>query len=210
MKWTVTVSDPLNDSVLATVENGVRIDTGEVCIRRFDPPVVTPPGTGKLLNLFVKQSVLQVPPRAIVQFSIDGTPVFWGLAVIVPALNSPGAGPRDTDRDAIERVTAVGGEQLLADSMTGPRYLGAEAIEEMGSADVAVFAYELCRLYAHPALTVDALNFPATGAVLSVWYRPTDPLLTQLKELAATVPGGASYWVDATGAVHFEAVSGGS
>lgn len=208
--YTVTISDPLNSGVLATVENGVDTATGEVVIRGFDPPVVTPPGKGESLNLYVHQALLAVPPRAIIQFAIDGTPVFWGPAVIVPPTGAKGAGPRDTDRDAIERVTALGGHRLLQDSIVGARLLDRVALIELGSADVATIAHELCRLYAHPALTVDAMNFPATGAVLSIFYRPTSVLFDSLQVLAETVPGGAVHWVDPSGAVHFEVQNGGS
>src|SRR5690606_28257470 len=155
MKWTVTVSDPLNTTVLATVVNGVHTGTGEVCIRNFDPPTVNPPGTSKVLNLYVKQSVLEVPPRAIVQLALDDTPVFWGPVVTSPPITAPGAGPYDQDRDALERVTVVGGEKLLEDSVIGPRLLDGPALEALGSADPAIIAFELCSLYAHPALTVD-------------------------------------------------------
>lgn len=208
--WTATISNPLNSSVLATVENGVDTATGLVAIRGFDPPVVTPPGQGESLNLYVHQAILQVPPRAIIQFSIDATPIFWGPAVIVPPTGAKGAGPRDADRDAIERVTVVGGALLLRESIVGPRLLDEEALAELGSSDPSAIAHELCSLYAHPALTVDALNFPATGAALSIWYRPTDTLKGNLQGLADTVPGGANSWVDASGNVHFEGLSGGS
>lgn len=208
--WTVTISDALNDSVLATVENGRDTTSGEVVLRGFDPAIVTPPGAGKSLNLYVKQSALEVPPRAIVQLSIDGTAVFWGPAVIVPHEDSPGAGPRDSDRDALERVTVLGGEQLLKDSIVGPRLLDREALGDLGSNDVSTIALEICTLYAHPALTVDYLNFPAVSSSLEIFYRPYSTLEVALTELAQTVPGGANFWVDALGAVHFEAISGGA
>lgn len=203
--WTVTISDPLNKTVLSTVENGVDTSTDRVVMRGFDPPIVAPPGSGRSLNLYVKQSELEVPARAIIQFSLDGTPVFWGPAVIVPPAGAPGAGPRDRDRDALERVTVLGGEQLLKDSVVGPRLLDRSAMFDLGSNDVSTIALELCELYAHPALTVDYLNFPATTATLSIFYRPYSTLDDCLRVLAETVPGGASYWVDATGAVHFQA-----
>lgn len=203
--WTVTVSDPLNGTVLATVENGVHTGTGEVCIRSFDPPVVTPPGRGKSLNLFVKQTALQVPPRAIVQLALDEEPVFWGPVVTSPPITAPGAGPFDKDRDALERVTVLGGEKLCEDSVVRARVLDGPALEDLGSADVATIAHELCRLYAHAALTVDEANFPATGAVLKLFYKPEATLAAALDELAETVTGGADWWVDAEGAIHFEA-----
>lgn len=205
--WTVTISDAMNNSVLKTVENGIDTGSGEVAIRRFDPAIVAPPGAGKSLNLFVKQTVLEVPPRAIIQLSLDGTPVFWGPAVITPPLTAPGAGPRDDDRDALERVTVLGGEQLLKESMCGPRLLDNEALTDLGSSDVAAIALEFCTLYAHPALTVDYLNFPDTGAILNIFYQPMRTLDAALQAAAETVPGGASYWVDAVGAIHFEALS---
>lgn len=208
--WTVTISDALNDSVLATVENGRDASTGEVVMRGFDPAIVTPPGSGKSLNLYVKQRALEVPSRAIVQLSLDGTPVFWGPAVIVPAADSPGAGPRDSDRDALERVTVLGGEQLLQDSICGPRLFDRESLSALGSNDVSTVALELCELYAHPALTVEEENFPATGAVLDIYYSPEATLVDALTELAESVPGGAAFWVDASGAVYFEAISGGA
>ena len=194
--WRVTVSDPLNEAVLREFENGARVSDGEVALRGFDPPVVTPPGQSKNLNLYVKQVLAEIPPRAIIQFAVNDTPVFWGPAIITPPLAVPGAGPFDQDRDAIERVTVTGGEQLLRESIVGPRMFDTET-------DVAEIALELCELYAHPALTVDPGNFPTTGAVLSVYYAPEKDLLASLQELTETVPGGADTWVDATGAVHF-------
>ena len=175
-------------------------------MRGFDPPIVQPPGSGKNLNLYVRQDALEIPPRAIIQFSLEDQPVFWGPAVIVPALTSPGAGPRDPDRDSLERVTAAGGEQLLRDSVCGPRLFDRESMSDLGSNDVATVAHELCRLYAHPALTVEEENFPATGGTLDIFYTPEATLYDALKELAGTVTG-AAFWVDAAGAVHFEVVT---
>ena len=203
--WSVTVSDPLNEGVLVTVVNGVRdvVGSQQVAIRGFDPPIVTPPGSSRVLNLYCRQDMLEVPARGIVQFSVDGTAVFWGPAVVVPPAGSPGAGPFDEDRDAIERITVVGGEQLLRDSSVGPRL-----IEE--TLDVAAIAFEFCSLYAHPALTVEEANFPATGAVMSVFYKPESTLYDALQTLVDLTPGGATAWVDAFGAVHFQAHESGS
>lgn len=194
----------MNEGVLAEAENGV-IDGSEpvVAIRGFDPPVVIPPGSGRVLNLYVRTSALEVPPRAIVQMLFDDEPVFWGPAVIVPPPESPGAGPFDEDRDALERVTAVGGERLLRDTVIGPRLMPWGLAG--GEYDVAEAAHELCRLYAHPALTVEEENFPLTGAILSVWYAPEKNLYDALATLVQSVPGGAVCWVDAEGAVRFEA-----
>jgi hypothetical protein len=95
-------------------------------------------------------------------------------------------------------VTVLGGEQLLKDTVIGPRLIEEET-------DVASIALDLCERYAHPALTVSSGNFPATGGVLSVHYAPEKTLLDALNDLASTVPGGATVYVDALGAVHFKA-----
>ena len=201
MKWGVRVWDTLNDALLVEAVNGVV--NGVVVLRGFDPPVVTPPGSSRVLNLFARRDLFDVPPRAIVQFTVSGTPVFWGPAVVVPPAGSPGAGPFDEDRDALERITVVGGEQLLRDSIVGPRLFES-------ATDVAAIALELCTLYAHPALTVQEANFPATGAVLSAFYKPESTLYDALQTLVDSVPGGATAWVDAAGAVHFETHASGS
>ena len=201
MSWGVRVWDALGVTLSVEAENGAV--GGEVAIRGFDPPIVTPPGSSRVLNLFVRRDLFDVPPRAIVQFSVSGTPVFWGPAVVVPPAGSPGAGPFDEDRDALERITVVGGEQLLRDSSVGPRL-----IEE--TLDVSAIAFMFCSLYAHPALTVAEVNFPVTGAVLNVFYKPESTLYDVLQTLVDVTPGGATAWVDAVGAVHFEAHDAGS
>ena len=200
--WTVVIRDPTNATTLATVTNGSIIVDGvrEPVIRSFDPPIVTPPGSGRVLNLFVKQSALAIPPRAIIQFLIDGEPVFWGPATIVPPADAPGAGPFDTDRDALERVTVMGGEQLLRDSVCGPRLFELQT-------DVATIALVYCQRYGHPALTAEAINFAEVGALMNVYYRPEGTLYDTLQQLVGLVPGGAACWVDAEGVMHFEALT---
>lgn len=195
--------DPLNTTDLAVFDNGIHTGTETVALRGFDPPVVQPPGISKAFNVYGQQRFGGLlsppfPPRCIVQLELDSDPVFWGPAIIVPPLESPGAGPFDSDRDALERVTVVGGEQLLRESIVGPRLF--ETVT-----DVADIALELCQLYAHPALVVDAANFPATTAVLNIYYAPEKDLLSSLVELAESVPGGAAVWVDFAGEIHFEA-----
>lgn len=195
------VWDALNDALLVEAENG--LVGGVVVLRGFDPPVVTPPGSSRVLNLFARRDLFDVPPRGIVQFSVSDTPVFWGPAVLVPPAGSPGAGPFDQDRDALERITVVGGEQLLRDS----------AVSELlieGDLDVATIAYQFCSLYAHPALTVSETNFSESGAVLNAFYKPESSLYDVLQTLVDSVPGGAIAWVDAAGAVHFETLEAGS
>lgn len=203
MSWTVRTYDPTGATLRTEAVNGVLTangslaSVGEVALRGFDAPIVIPPGSGKVLNLYARQSTLQVPPRGIVQFLIDAAPVFWGPAVIVPTIATPGAGPFDEDRDALERITVLGGEQLLKDSVIEARLYD-------GTFDVATIAYDLCYHYANPTLTVALANFVTTASVLGVYFAPEKTLFDALTDLAATVPSGASVWVDASGAVHFQ------
>jgi len=202
VKWTVAVYDALAVNLVAFIENGVNTDTGRVAIRRFDPPVITPPGSSRVLNIYARQDELEIPPRAILTLALNSEWVFGGPVVTCPPNTAPGAGPFDRDRDALERITAVGAAKLLEDSIVAPR-LFTERI------DVATVAYQLCQLSAHPALFVDDLYFPLTGAVLDGYYAPEMRLKDCLDELASLVPGGADHWVDALLGVHFEALAEG-
>lgn len=157
-------------------------------------------GATKQINFRAVQTLLELTPRSIVRFSAspEATPVAAGVVVTCPSLISPGGGPADPDSDALERISAVGLEQLLRDSMISVRWFNVEA-------DAAVIALDLCELYAHPALVIDPVNFPATGSILPGFYAPEMPLFDALAELVKTVTGGARYWVDADRAVHFQA-----
>lgn len=194
-RWTVTVSGPLNDGVLVTLENGVRTDNGVVALRGFDPVITTPPCTSKLLNLYARQDTVEIPSRGIVTFALDDTPIFWGVVVTSPPVDAPGAGPFDDDRDSLERITVVSGAQLLKDSVVGPLLIEEEL-------DVKYIALAFCETYAHPALTVSGANFAETGGALTTYYKPTASLANVLDELLGTVTGGGWWCVDAAGEIH--------
>lgn len=197
------VSDPTNTELLAEIENGVGNlldDQREVILRGFDPPIITPPGAGKLLNLYGRNDRGLTGgggpfgPRNIVQFLLDDTPVFWGPIITSPPARSPGAGPFDQDRDALERITCVGGHQLVTDSVIGPRLF-----EE--NTDVAEIMRDLCERYAHPALVVDEANFLDTGQVLGIFYSPERTLSDTLDVLVGTLPDGGRWFVNAVGEI---------
>lgn len=203
MRWVVRVSDPTNTELLAEIENGVGNlleDQREVILRGFDPPIVTPPGAGKLLNLYgrndrgLTEGGGPFGPRNIVQFLLDDIPVFWGPIITSPPADSKGAGPFDQDRDGLERITCVGGHQLVADSVIGSRLFE-------GDIDVATIALELCQIFAHPALVVDEDNFNTTGHVLNAFYSPERTLADALDVLLRTLPAAALWFVNAEGEI---------
>ena len=198
MSWRVIVRDPTGTSISNEFLNGARVSDGLVALRKFDPAIVHPPGMSKNLNLYGRQDRMQIVPRCIVQLLLDEVPVFYGPAIITPPDFTKGSGPYDRDRDSIERVTVTGGEQLLKDSVIGCKMF-------QSNVDVASIAYQLCDLYSRPGLSIDPLDFPDTGAMLSLFYMPEHTLYDALAKLTESVPGGASFWVDATGAIHFEA-----
>lgn len=203
MAWELQVLSPTG-TLLSTVTN----ETSPNPIDGAVKVVIDAGGRVNQLELRARQDLLQAPPRGILRYEEDGIAVGAGVIVTCPPLDSPGAGPADRDGDALERISAVGLEQLARESIVGPRLLNRAALGALGSNDVSVIAHELCRLYAHPALVVDEANFPLVGAGLSLFYEPEASLHDVLDELAGTVPG-ASWRVDADRAVHFS-VEGGS
>jgi len=169
---------------------------------------IDPPGKCVTMTLKGLQTSLSIPVRGILQYSEDGVDLFWGPVVVLPSPDSKGSGPADSDSDSLDRFTIAGGDQLVKDSVVEGYLFIAETDILLGATaekDVATIAYELCGRYAHPALTVDIANFPDTGGMLSAFYKPECQLSDALDELAKTVATGAKWWVDATGAVHFEA-----
>ncbi len=160
--------------------------------------VVDAGGVTNQITMRVRQDLIQVLPRCILQYATDGLPVAAGVVVTCPPLTSPGSGPADRDADALDRVTAVGLEQLLRDRVIGPRLFE-------GDMDVAKIAFNLCNLYGHPALYVHTSNFPNTGHNLGLYYSPEKSLWDALTQLADAVPGGARVWVDVYRVIRFEA-----
>lgn len=193
MSWTLSISSPTGVPLTAITDQ-----TSPNPVMGGIEAVVDAGGITNQITLRVRQDLIQIPPRGILLYDSDFLPLAAGVVVTCPPLASPGSGPADRDPDALDRVTAVGLEQLLRDRVIGPRLFDADM-------DVADIALELCNLYAHPVLDVTAGNFPATGHILGVYYAPEKTLWDALTQLAETVPGGARVWVDAFKAVHFAA-----
>lgn len=194
MSWQLTIADPTGALALTVTD----ATTPPITI---DFPVAEVNGRGDCQSLTLRglPSSLAIPARGIVAYQEDGNPLFWGTAVIVPPSNSTGAGPADSDADSLNRFSIAGGRKLVEDSLVIGYYL------DSVTTDVAAIAQEICTRYAHPALTVDAANFPAVSQDLSVFYEPERKLSDALDDLAKTVTSGAVWYVDATGAIHFEA-----
>lgn len=123
-------------------------------------------------------------------------PLAVGTMVTFPPLDNPGAGPADRDADALERITAVGLEHLLRERVLPPQRF-------TGEMDVAEVAYEVCTVAGLSPIIVDAKNFHPTGHTLGGYYAPEKPVFDALDELAALVPGSATWWVRADRSLMF-------
>lgn len=199
MAWELKVYTPMG-SLVKTVTN----ETSPNPIDGSVKVVVDAGGRVNQMELTARQDLLQAAPRSILRYAEDNQAIGAGLVVTCPPTTSVGAGPAEDDADALQGIKCVGLEQLLRESIVGPRLLNRQSLFALGSRDVAVIAYDLCGLYAHPALVVSEENFPGTGYDLSIFYKPEATLLDVLEELASTVPGGVNIWVDADLALHFE------
>lgn len=193
MSWTLSISSPTGVPLTAITDQ-----TSPNPVMGGIEVVVDAGGITNQITLRVRQDLIQIPPRGILLYDSDFLPLAAGVVVTCPPLTSPGSGPADRDADALDRVTAVGLEQLLRDRVIGPRLFE-------GDMDVAKIAFNLCNLYGHPALYVHTSNFPNTGHSLGLYYSPEKSLWDALTQLADAVPGGARVWVDAFKAVHFAA-----
>lgn len=184
MSWTLEVYSPT-----ATLLSTVTEATSPNPIMGSVEAVVDAGGVTNSITARARQDLLEAPTRGLLRYAVDGTAVAAGVIVTSPPTTSPGSGPADRDADALDRITAVGLEQLARESIIGPRLFE-------GDTDVADIALELCSLYAHPALVVDAANFPATGFQLGLFYKPEATLADVLEQLCQTVPGGARWYVN--------------
>lgn len=138
-----------------------------------------------------KQSILEITPRQIIRFcAAPGTvPVASGVVVTCPPVESEGAGPDDQDADALQRITCVGLEQLMMDSVVGTIVFDEDT-------DISTIAYQACLQYAHPGLTVTESNFPASGFEVGAWYAPYRPLKEFLENLLKQYPPGGCIYVN--------------
>lgn len=194
MSWTLVIADPSGTTVQTIT------DTDSPPITEGAPSCeVSGRGDCQSLTFRGLASSLSVEPRSIVSYEEDGNPLFWGPTLVLPSPESQGAGPADSDSDSLNRHSVAGGRQLVKDSLVLAYYL------EGVTTDVAAIALEICSRYAHPALTVDAANFPDVGENLDTFYEPERKLSDALDDLAKTVAVGAIWYVDALGAIHFEA-----
>ena len=203
MSWKLEVYSPTG-SLLSTVTEATDpnpIDGGISAI-------VDGKGATRQINFNAVQSILQAPPRGILRYYAppDSTAVAAGVIVTCPPLTSPGSGPADEDADALDRISAVGLEQLLKDTVVGARMWDTFGFPDIvAGRDIANIAFTLAALYGHPAITVSSGNFPNTGQLLKLFYAPEMTIFDALTKLTTFVAGGASFWVDGNAALHFQA-----
>lgn len=131
-------------------------------------------------------SLVDIPPRAIVQLLIDGTPVWYGVAVRT--------WPKRETR--VQRYTALGGRHLLR-----AKYFA--KIWSSGG-DTGTIAGEIIANYRHPSL--QAASVSASGYSLTYLSVPGVDVATVLDRLAQVTPG-TTWGVDASGTIYWGRVS---
>lgn len=215
MPWQLTVRDPTGQTLKATVTD----QTTPNPVMAVEA-VVDGVGSTSSLNLRARNDLLGAAPRDVITYeawtnwrltiagasvTLNGMhvtvrdnygPLAAGVIVTCPPTTVPGAGPADNDADALERITAVGLEHLLRERVLPPQRF-------TGEMDVAEVAYEVCTVAGLSPIIVDAKNFHPTGHILGGYYAPEKPVFDALDELAALVPGGATWWVRADRSLMF-------
>ncbi len=132
--------------------------------------------------------LVDIPPRAIVHFLVDGQSAFYGF--VARAWPSDDGGARS--------YLVMGASQLL-------RYRVVQA-SYTSTTDTGAIARDLISQYAHPAVRYDPSLVPDTGYTLSSLEAPWVDLHQVLNDLAAATPG-VSWGVNADGYAYFRAVS---
>lgn len=132
--------------------------------------------------------LVDIPPRAIIHFLVDGQSAFYGF--VARAWPSDDGGARS--------YLVMGASQLL-------RYRVVQA-SYTSTTDTGAIARDLISQYAHPAVRYDPSLVPDTGYTLSSLKAPWVDLHQVLTDLASATPG-VSWGVDADGRIYFRAVS---
>jgi len=119
VSWTLSISSPTGVPLTVITDQ-----TSPNPVMGGIEVVVDAGGITNQITLRVRQDLIQIPPRGILLYDSDFLPLAAGVVVTCPPLASPGSGPADRDPDALDRVTAVGLEQLLRDRVIGPLTAG--------------------------------------------------------------------------------------
>jgi hypothetical protein len=140
--------------------------------------------------------------RAI--FAIDGTDAAAGVVVVCPPAGTMGQGPFDGEH--LGSFSLAGLELIIQQTAAVPRFFPDFDTTTVLSQDIAKVAYRLALFSAPLGITVSDVNFPVVGEdITGNIYRPSDLLSEVLDLLAGMVTGGASWWVDPSAVLHFEA-----
>ena len=132
--------------------------------------------------------LVDIPPRAIVHFLVDGVSAFYGFV----ARGWPAGDSR------VRRYLVMGASYLL-------RYRVGSAIYN-AAADTGAIVRDLISQYGHPAIRYDPGLIPKTGYVLQKLEARWIDLHKLFSDLAAATPG-ISWGVDADGRFYFRSVS---
>ncbi len=132
--------------------------------------------------------LVDIPPRAIIHFLVDGQSAFYGFVARAWPAND----------GAARGYLVMGASQLL-------RYRVAWAAYTT-TMDTGAITRGLISQFSHPAIRYDPAHVPDTGYTLSSLKAPWVDLHQVLTDLASATPG-VSWGVDADGHIYFRAVS---
>ena len=162
-----------------------------------------PPGEPVSMKFRGRNDLLQIQVRYVLEVIEDSTQLFYGPVVQCPFLDSVGAGPLDSDADALELFICEGPRRLAKESYVS-NYFREEYMH------VGVIALQL-GAFLHPAILVDSLNFELSDVPTTVanqvrydYVRQGEDVDTAIKALADEFD--YDYWYDAEGIVYFTKV----
>lgn len=132
--------------------------------------------------------LVDIPPRSIVHFLVDGQSAFYGF---VARGGAPSSG-------RAEQYVVLGAARLLSQ-----RY----AYHAVSSpTDIGAIVRAILSQYAHPAIRYDPSRVPDTGYTLTRFSAPWVDIATILKDLSGAA-SGVTWGVDADGYIYFRPVS---
>lgn len=182
MAWELEFWNPTRTTLLRTLRSETSIEVDEGFTWQLDPN-----GNCRQWKTKIRNDQLDVPPRAVVVFRVNGTPRFFGVAVDPPSVNSPDS----------EDLVALGGRELLRVALLDGRvYAGG----------VFAMVRDILARLCPGALTYSATligNGTGTdaGPSLDTFYKPHASLADALDELAKSAQ--VNWGVDVQGRVFF-------
>lgn len=182
MAWELEFWNPTRTTLLRALRSDTSIEVDEGFTWQLDPN-----GNCRQWKTKIRNDQLDVPPRAVVVFRVDGKPRFFGVAVDPPSVNSPDS----------EDLVALGGRELLRVALLDGRVY---------SGGVFAMVRDILARLCPGALTYSATligNGTGTdaGPSLDTFYKPHASLADALDELAKSAQ--VDWGVDVQGRVFF-------